>query len=115
PRSSLLALFREAAGARVGGGSRVRGRAQADGRVVQPQRMVVGADSLRRVPRVLRAPLREGAQGLSGTVEEMGSAPRGRHAPPPEVRLPIQRQRLLISAAAEFAERGYANASSESI
>jgi AcrR family transcriptional regulator len=42
-------------------------------------------------------------------------AARGRHAPPPEVRLPLQRDRLLRAAAAEFAERGYASASSESI
>jgi AcrR family transcriptional regulator len=40
---------------------------------------------------------------------------RGRHAPPPEVRLPLQRERLLRAAALEFAERGYAGASSESI
>jgi AcrR family transcriptional regulator len=40
---------------------------------------------------------------------------RGRHAPPPEVRLPRQRERLLRAAAAEFAEHGYAGASSESI
>jgi AcrR family transcriptional regulator len=42
-------------------------------------------------------------------------AARGRHAPPPEVRLPLQRERLLRAAAAEFAARGYAGASSESI
>jgi len=42
-------------------------------------------------------------------------AARGRHAPPPEVRLPLQRERLLRAAAAEFAQRGYAGASSESI
>ncbi len=42
-------------------------------------------------------------------------AARGRHAPPPEVRLPIQRERLLRAAALEFAERGYAGSSSESI
>ena len=42
-------------------------------------------------------------------------AARGRHAPPPEVRLPLQRQRLVRAAAAEFAQRGYAGASSESI
>jgi AcrR family transcriptional regulator len=42
-------------------------------------------------------------------------AARGRHAPPPEIRLPLQRQRLLRAAAVEFAERGYAGASSESI
>jgi AcrR family transcriptional regulator len=40
---------------------------------------------------------------------------RGRHAPPPEVRLPLQRERLLRAAAREFAERGYAGTSSESI
>jgi AcrR family transcriptional regulator len=40
---------------------------------------------------------------------------RGRHAPPPEVRLPLQRERLLRAAALEFADLGYAGASSESI
>ena len=40
---------------------------------------------------------------------------RGRHAPPPEVRLPLQRERLLRAAAREFAEHGYAGVSSESI
>ena len=40
---------------------------------------------------------------------------RGRHAPPPEVRLPLQRERLLRAAAREFADGGYAGASSESI
>src|SRR5437588_4725579 len=40
---------------------------------------------------------------------------RGRHAPPPEVRVPRQRERLLRAAAAEFSERGFAGASSESI
>jgi AcrR family transcriptional regulator len=40
---------------------------------------------------------------------------RGRHAPPPEVRLPLQRDRLLRAAALEFTEVGYAGASSESI
>ncbi len=42
-------------------------------------------------------------------------AARGRHAPPPEVRLPMQRQRLLRAAAVEFSERGYARSSAESI
>jgi AcrR family transcriptional regulator len=42
-------------------------------------------------------------------------AARGRHAPPPDVRLSLQRQRLLRAAGTEFAERGYAAASSESI
>jgi AcrR family transcriptional regulator len=48
------------------------------------------------------------------TRTELATA-RGRHAPPPEVRLPLQRQRLLDAAAAEFAERGYAAASAASI
>jgi len=43
------------------------------------------------------------------------TAARGRHAPPPEVRLPLQRDRLLQAAAHEFARSGYAGASSESI
>ncbi|MDQ6730253.1 MAG: TetR/AcrR family transcriptional regulator [Actinomycetota bacterium] len=43
------------------------------------------------------------------------TAARGRHAPPPEVRLPLQRERLLRAAAFEFARRGYAGAGSESI
>ena len=42
-------------------------------------------------------------------------AARGRHAPPPEVRVPLQRERLLDAAAIEFARRGYGGASSESI
>jgi AcrR family transcriptional regulator len=40
---------------------------------------------------------------------------RGRHAPPPEVRLPLQRRRLLLAAATEFAERGYSAASAASV
>jgi AcrR family transcriptional regulator len=48
-------------------------------------------------------------------MQERAPAPRGRHAPPPEVRLPLQRQRLLSAAASVFAERGYAGASSEMI
>ncbi len=43
------------------------------------------------------------------------TAARGRHAPPPDVRLPLQRERLLRAAASEFAQSGYAGASSESI
>jgi AcrR family transcriptional regulator len=46
---------------------------------------------------------------------EQTPAARGRHAPPPEIRLPLQRERLFRAAAAEFAERGYTGASSESI
>jgi AcrR family transcriptional regulator len=42
-------------------------------------------------------------------------AARGRHAPPPEIRLPLQRERLLQAAAEEFASLGYGGASAESI
>jgi AcrR family transcriptional regulator len=41
--------------------------------------------------------------------------PRGRHAPPLEVRVGVQRRRLLEAAAAMFAVRGYADASAEAI
>ena len=40
---------------------------------------------------------------------------RGRHAPPLEIRLPRQRERLLQAAAREFARHGYRGASSDSI
>jgi AcrR family transcriptional regulator len=46
---------------------------------------------------------------------ERVSVPRGRHAPPLEVRLTVQRQRLLEAAAEVFAKRGYAEASAEAI
>lgn len=41
--------------------------------------------------------------------------PRGRHAPPLEVRVGVQRRRLLEAAAAVFAARGYAEGSAEAI
>jgi AcrR family transcriptional regulator len=43
------------------------------------------------------------------------SVPRGRHAPPLEVRLEVQRGRLLEAASRVFARAGYAEASAESI
>jgi AcrR family transcriptional regulator len=43
------------------------------------------------------------------------STARGRHAPPPEVRRPLQRERLMHAAAAEFAQRGYRGTSSDTI
>lgn len=46
---------------------------------------------------------------------ERVSVPRGRHAPPLEVRLEVQRERLLEAAAEVFAERGYADASAEAV
>ena len=41
--------------------------------------------------------------------------PRGRHAPPLEVRIGVQRRRLLRAAAVVFARAGYADASAEGI
>jgi AcrR family transcriptional regulator len=40
---------------------------------------------------------------------------RGRHAPPPDIRRPLQRERLLRASALEFAQRGYRGTSSDSI
>jgi AcrR family transcriptional regulator len=41
--------------------------------------------------------------------------PRGRHAPPLEVRLTVQRRRLFEAAATVFARRGFAEATAEAI
>src|SRR3954453_4401215 len=41
--------------------------------------------------------------------------PRGRHAPPLEVRLTVQRRRLFEAAATVFAARGFADATAEAI
>src|SRR6186997_2996919 len=46
---------------------------------------------------------------------EHESAPRGRHAPPLEVRQDRQRRRLNEAAAAVFARVGYADATAEAI
>jgi AcrR family transcriptional regulator len=43
------------------------------------------------------------------------TVPRGRHAPPLDVRLSVQRRRLFEAAAAVFARVGYADASAEAI
>src|SRR5213596_2925612 len=43
------------------------------------------------------------------------TVPRGRHAPPLEVRLSVQRRRLYEAAATVFARVGYADASAEAI
>jgi AcrR family transcriptional regulator len=41
--------------------------------------------------------------------------PRGRHAPPLEIRLEVQRQRLFEAAAVVFSRLGYADASAEAV
>jgi AcrR family transcriptional regulator len=46
---------------------------------------------------------------------ERETAPRGRHAPPLEVRKGHQRRRLFAAASAVFARSGYADATAESI
>src|SRR5687768_16393171 len=50
-----------------------------------------------------------------GRMAERATVPRGRHAPPLEVRQSVQRDRLFAAAAAVFARAGYAEASAESI
>ena len=52
---------------------------------------------------------------MEETPVERLSVPRGRHAPPLEVRLDIQSQRLYEAAARVFARSGYAEASAERI
>ncbi len=71
-RPPLLAVVREAGRAGLGGAAAVRGGARRDGRLVSRQRLVVGADPLGRVPRVLRAPLRA---RRSRRAERAGSRP----------------------------------------
>ena len=46
---------------------------------------------------------------------ELDTAPRGRHAPPLEVRQDRQRRRLYAAAAAIFARVGYADATAEAV
>jgi AcrR family transcriptional regulator len=46
---------------------------------------------------------------------ERATVPRGRHAPPLDVRLTVQRRRLFEAAAAVFARSGYADATAEAI
>jgi len=48
-------------------------------------------------------------------MHERETVPRGRHAPPPEVRQDRQRRRLFAAAAAVFARAGYAEATAEAI
>ncbi|HEU4975813.1 MAG TPA: TetR/AcrR family transcriptional regulator [Baekduia sp.] len=50
-----------------------------------------------------------------GTTRPAAPVPRGRHAPPLEVRLSVQRRRLFEAAATVFAQRGYADATAEII
>jgi AcrR family transcriptional regulator len=52
---------------------------------------------------------------MAGTSTPRTTIPRGRHAPPLEVRLTVQRRRLFEAAAAAFARQGYAEATAEAI
>src|SRR5512138_2753022 len=51
----------------------------------------------------------------TSSVASRETVPRGRHAPPIEVRQEVQRRRLFEAAAAVFARVGYAEASAEGI
>ena len=64
----------QAGGAGLEGAGPFRGGAPADRRLVSRQRLVVGADPLGLVPRVLRAPLRSPAEGLRTAVGAGGAA-----------------------------------------
>ena len=71
-------------------------------------------------PCLHRAPTeRDRISRLPGVTPELDSAsqpiPRGRHAPPLEVRLEVQKHRLFAAAAAVFSRVGYADASAEAI
>jgi AcrR family transcriptional regulator len=48
-------------------------------------------------------------------VQQRANVPRGRHAPPLEIRLSLQRRRLFGAAAAVFSRVGYADATAEAI
>src|ERR671926_331680 len=48
-------------------------------------------------------------------MSDRATVPRGRHAPPLEERLSLQRRRLFQAAASVFASVGYADASAEAI
>jgi AcrR family transcriptional regulator len=48
-------------------------------------------------------------------VQQRATVPRGRHAPPLEIRLDQQRRRLFAAAAAVFSRGGYADATAEAI
>jgi len=52
---------------------------------------------------------------VTGRTSAQLPIPRGRHAPPLEVRLEVQKQRLFDAAAEVFSRAGYAEASAEAI
>jgi AcrR family transcriptional regulator len=54
-------------------------------------------------------------RGMAAAERPAPAVPRGRHAPPLEVRLTVQRRRLFEAAADVFARVGYAEASAEAI
>ena len=71
----------KARGARLGAAGAVRRGPRAHGELVPRQSLVVGADPLRRLPRVLRAPVRPRA-GLIGQHLRFGRSPPGIRLPP---------------------------------
>jgi AcrR family transcriptional regulator len=52
---------------------------------------------------------------VNDLTSDQSRIPRGRHAPPLQVRLEVQKQRLFEAAAAVFSRVGYAEASAEAI
>jgi AcrR family transcriptional regulator len=57
----------------------------------------------------------DGVEHTAAKASGTAPLPRGRHAPPLEVRVGVQRTRLFAAAASVFADRGYADATAEAI
>ncbi len=74
PRPPLLAGLGQDPRARLGADDALRHRARADCAVVPRQRLVVGADPQRRLPRLLRAPVRPLARRFSALSARAGAA-----------------------------------------
>ena len=74
PRPPLLALLGEGPRARLGAAGALRGGPAGDRRLVPRERLVVGADPLRRLPRVLRAPVRPRSELSSPQLRDLPGA-----------------------------------------
>ncbi len=77
PRPPLLALGRAHRGPRLEGRGRLRRGHRADRRLVPRQRGLVGPDPLRRVPRLLRAAVRDASSAADRARRRIETAPRG--------------------------------------
>ena len=94
PRPPLLARLGEDRGARLERRGRLRRGDRAHGRVVSRERVVVAADPLGRVPRVLRAPVRVHAGLMPKRLETRLDGPR-----------PARARRCTATSAASWSRR----------